>query len=110
MDDLAGLARVAIAQGQTRQAREQVNEILAWLDTNGASGIEYPLQVYLTCYQVLRATTDGDPAAMERAQAILTTAYNTLMEQTDRVRDPALRQSFLEGIQANREIVVAWKG
>jgi predicted ATPase/class 3 adenylate cyclase len=109
MDDLAGLARVALAQGQLGRAQELVREILAWVDANGTGGIEYPLQVYLTCYQVLRASADGDLSAMDRAREILSTAHTLLQEQAARVRDPGLRRSFLEGVPANRDILAAWQ-
>jgi hypothetical protein len=63
MDDLAGLARVAVAQGQRGRALELVNEIVTWLEANGSGGIDDPLQAYLTCYRILRSTADGDAPA-----------------------------------------------
>ena len=109
MDDLAGLARVAMAQGQRGRALALIKEILSWVEANGSGGIEYPLQVYLTCYRVLLSTAEGDASAMERARAILSTARADLVAQADRVRDSALRRSFLEGVAANREIVAEWE-
>jgi tetratricopeptide (TPR) repeat protein len=38
MDDLAGLARVALAQGDSKRARGRVEEILAWIEDNGSEG------------------------------------------------------------------------
>lgn len=101
VDDLAGLARVAMAQGQRGRALEFAKEIAAWLEANGSGGIDDPLLAHLTCYRVLRSTTDGDVSAMERA--LLTTAH------ADRVHDSALRRSFLEGVAANREILAEWE-
>ena len=46
---------------------------------------------------------------MGRARAILSTAHADLLAQADRVRDPALRRSFLEGVAANREILAEWE-
>ena len=109
VDDLAGLARVAVAQGQRGRALELVNEIVTWLEANGSGGIDDPLQAYLTCYRILRSTADGDAPAMGRARAILSTAHADLLKQADRVRDPALRRSFLEGVAANREILAEWE-
>ncbi|MBF8284803.1 MAG: putative Adenylate/guanylate cyclase with TPR repeat, partial [Anaerolineales bacterium] len=86
-----------------------VQGIMAWVEANGLGGIEYPLQVYLTCYRVLHSTTDGDASVMGRARAILSTAHADLLEQADRVRDSALRRSFLEGVAANREILAEWE-
>jgi tetratricopeptide (TPR) repeat protein len=109
IDDLAGLARISLAQGDAAQALGQVEEILAWMEANGPEGIEYPLQVYLTCYRVLRAEARGDTAAIERAHAILSTAHATLLEQAAHISDRALRRKFVENVKANREIVALWE-
>ena len=42
MDDLAGLARVAHRSGALQQAVAIVQDILAWMEANGADQIEYP--------------------------------------------------------------------
>ena len=69
-------------------------------------GIEYPLQVYLTCVQVLQ--TRSDAPAQKQAAEILQTAHTTLMEQAGGISDLALRHSFLQNVAANREIQRAW--
>jgi len=109
IDDLAGLARAALAQSDSEQALEHVEEILAWIETNGSEGIEYPLQVYLTCYHILSATGQEDASTVERAHAILSRAYTTLLDQAASISDSTLRRRFLENVKANREIMAAWK-
>ncbi len=109
MDDLAGQARVALARGDASHARQSVEEILTWIEANGSAGIEYPLQVYLTCHHVLRATANGDPSVLQRAGAILSKAHSGLMEQAAGISDPALRRTLLENVRANREIMAAWE-
>jgi tetratricopeptide (TPR) repeat protein len=109
MDDLAGLARVALAQGDVEEAAGRVEEILAWIEDNGSEGIEYPLQVYLTCHCVLRARGEDDPAAVERAYSVLSTARADLMERAANISDEGLRQKFLENVRTNREILSAWE-
>jgi class 3 adenylate cyclase/predicted ATPase len=104
IDDLAGLARVRLAQNDLEQAFEQVEEILAWIEANGTEGIEYPLQVYLTCYHVLSAT-----AHTKRARAILSTAHTALLEQANNISDRDLWHKFLENVKAHREIMAAWE-
>jgi len=108
IDDLAGLARVALAQNNPARALEHVEEILAWIDTNSSQGIEYPVRVYLTCYRILRATAHGDTSAIDRARAVLSKAHTTLLEQAANISDNALRRKFLENVQANRETMTAW--
>jgi len=110
IDDLAGLARVAMARGDSKQALEHVKEILAWIEANGLEGIEYPLQVYLTCYQILSATAQGDPTAIERAHSVLSDACTTLLDQAAKISDSTLRRTFLEDVAVNREIMAAWEG
>ncbi len=108
IDDLAGLARVAMAQDDSQQALEHVREIMAWIETHGSEGIEYPLQVYMTCYRVLSATR-GNVSATERCRAILSRARTALLEQAGEIGDPTLRHKFLENVKANREIMAAWQ-
>jgi predicted ATPase/class 3 adenylate cyclase len=109
MDNLAGLARLALAGGEPAQATQTVSEILEWIEANDTAGIEYPLQVYFTCYQVLITTANGDAATLERANAILATAHRELMEQANGIGDAALRQSFLENIKTHRDLRAAWE-
>jgi len=109
IDDLAGLARVALAEGSAERALEQVEEILAWIEENGSEGIEYPLQVYHTCYCVLRATAEGDAAAMARADALLSGTHAALMARAADISDEALRRKFLANVRTNREILAAWE-
>ncbi len=103
MDNLAGLAQVALAQDNLTTALKQVEEILAWTEAHGIAGIEYPLQVYFTCYQVL--TTGGNGTA----QTILARAYTLLQERAANITDPTLQHGFLENITTHHKIVTLWQ-
>ena len=109
IDDIAGLARVTLAQGNKRRAAAYVAEILHWIETNGPAGIEYPLQVELTCYTVLRATAQDDAAKLAQAHAILARAHAALMKRAADIGDEDLRRKFLEDVAAHREIVAVWQ-
>jgi predicted ATPase/class 3 adenylate cyclase len=109
IDDLAGLAHVAMAHGDVERALGHVEEILAWIEANGPEGIEYPLQVYLTGYRVLSAAAREDTSAVERAHSILSKAHASLLAQAASIGDHALRRKFMENVRANREIVAAWE-
>ena len=100
MEPLAGLACVALAQGDLPQARRHVAEILEHLETGTLDGTDEPCQVYLTCYRVLRAAREDS-----LAQAILSKAHSLLQEWAARISDEGLRRSFLENVAAHREIV-----
>lgn len=97
-EPLAGLARLALAQGDLAQAQGRVGEILAHLESGTVCGTDEPLQVYLTCYRVLRAARDP------RASEILATAYQLLQKRAATIEENALRRSFLENVAAHREI------
>jgi len=99
VETLAGLARVALAEGSTDQALAQVKEILKNLPTTSLEGTEEPLRIYLTCYQVLHAA--GDP----RNKEILRTAHGMLQERAGRITDEEARRSFMQRVAVHREVV-----
>jgi predicted ATPase/DNA-binding SARP family transcriptional activator/Tfp pilus assembly protein PilF len=98
METLAGLAHIALTQGDLLQAQAHVAEILAYLEANTLDGTDEPFWVYLVCYRVLRAVQDP------RAQVILSTACRLLQERAARI-GKTLRRSFLENVAAHRELV-----
>jgi Tfp pilus assembly protein PilF len=109
-EPLAGLARVALAQGDLAGAKTCVDEILSHLEKgtpgSGAGhpldGTDEPLRILLTCYQVLRAFGNS------RADEVLAEAYRLLQERAAKIDDKALRRSYLENVRANREILREW--
>ncbi|MEI2612765.1 MAG: protein kinase [Candidatus Promineifilaceae bacterium] len=103
-EPLAGLARVALAQGQAAAAMTPVTEILAHLEQNSLAGTDEPYRVYLTCYQVLRANQDP------RATTLLQTGYHLLREQADRMIDITRRYTLLYNVPAHRELVALAEG
>jgi tetratricopeptide (TPR) repeat protein len=105
MRDLAGLARIALAQGRLADAVERVQEILSWISVHGIAGIDYPLVVYLTVYRVL-----AQAGETEQAGEILDEAYALLMERAARLDDEDLRSSFLENVAEHREILAVYRG
>ncbi len=103
MESLAGLARVALAQGDTDEALKHVEAILAHLETKTLHGTIDPFLVYWTCYQVLLAVDDA------RARSILMRAYHELQERARRIEEEELRHSFLTNVEAHRNIVDAYE-
>ena len=103
LDPVAGLARVALARGDSAAALEQVEQILAHIAAGGRfDGTEEPLRLPLTCYQVLKAAGDA------RADEVLVQAHAELMKQADRLVDNQARNSFLRQVPHNRDIMTAW--
>ena len=74
--------------------------MLPGLPREAGEGPEFPQRDYFLCYQVLAAAGQA-----ERARAALQSAYDLFMMRADKITDPVLRQSFLERVPINREIV-----
>jgi predicted ATPase/class 3 adenylate cyclase len=99
MEALAGLARVALAQGDPAQALAHVEDILEHLKTGTLDGTFEPFRIYLTCVRVLEAVDD------ERAGQVRRTAQRLLHERAATIGDEQLRQSFLENVPAHRALI-----
>jgi len=108
MDTLAGLAAAAMARGDLAEARQAVEQIVAWIDANGPEGLELPVQVYLICHDVLRQAAEQDAAAAEAAQLILEAGHDLLRQRASRINDPTLRRQFLEQVPFNARLQSAW--
>lgn len=97
LEPLAGLARIAFAQGNLTEAKAYVDEIVPHLSYETYAGIVELIRVYLTCYQILSAVQD------ERAAQVLTMGHTILYERADKIEEPALRDSYLQ-IAAHAEL------
>jgi len=102
MESLAALARVHLEQGDLAAARQVMQEVFAFVQANSLRGENQPLQIWLTCYQVLAADHDA------RAEEMLRTAFDQLRARAARIADPATRRAFLENTPWHREIIQAW--
>jgi tetratricopeptide (TPR) repeat protein len=102
LENLAGLAQIALAQGKTSTALNKVEQILAWLNENDPAAVSLLLSIMWVCYRVLEANQDP------RAINLLQTAYNELQRRAEAITETALRRSFLEDVVAHREILRAW--
>jgi tetratricopeptide (TPR) repeat protein len=96
----AGLARVALARGDVPAALAQVESVLTYADAVPALNRTFaPIDVYLTCIEVLRAAEDT------RAGEVLQTAHHLLQTWADHLDDPDRRRSFLENVPAHRDLL-----
>lgn len=99
----AGLARVALAQGDTATALQVLQAALRHLAEGGTfKGTESPYLIRLSCYQVLARAGDS------RAVALLESVHAELQTAAAALADAAVRQSFLNNIPEHRAIVAAW--
>jgi tetratricopeptide (TPR) repeat protein len=103
IDDLAGLALAALAQGESAEAGRLAGECLTWLEAHGLGGMESPAQVYLACF---RALQDSDPPQAARA---LDQGYQHLTQLAAAIADPELSRAVLEDVPIHRELITAWQ-
>ncbi len=86
----AGLAAIALAQGDLALALEQVEAILPVLAANQRVGVDEPLYTCWVCQRVLAA--NGDP----RAEALFEQATALLQHNAAHIDDDAIRRLFME--------------
>ena len=106
-DASAGLARVALADGDPAAAVAAMKPLLDHIAAGGTlDGTEYPRLIELSCHQALARAEDP------RAADWLARAHSALMTQADTISrsttDATLRRGFLQNIPHHREIVAAW--
>ncbi|MCA9975812.1 MAG: tetratricopeptide repeat protein, partial [Anaerolineales bacterium] len=102
IEPLAGLARIALATGNTHQAYAYGKEMRQILKENPSlNGTEEPIRIYLTCYHCLLAGQDV------RAGQVLQTGYE-LLQQRAALYDDAQRITFLD-ISDHREMIQTWQ-
>ncbi len=106
-DACAGLARVALADGNATAAVAALQPLLDHIAAGGTlDGTEFPRLIELSCHQALARAQDP------RAADWLARAHDALTAQADAIsrstNDATLRQGFLQNIPHHREIVAAW--
>jgi tetratricopeptide (TPR) repeat protein len=97
----AGLAQLALAQGERAWAQTLVETLLPQLAEHPRARVHTPFYAYLVCYRVLEANHD------RRSITVLQTAQQRLQECARTIADDALRRSFLENVAAHRAILEA---
>ena len=101
---LSGLSRALFAQGELDAAREYVEKVIDFIDSDkNLSGSWEPLRVYWTCYQILRATKDP------RKDDFLKRAVNNLQVRAGKIPDAATRERYLTNVPWHRKIMTEWK-
>ena len=105
LEPAAGLAWLALTQRDLPAALSQTETILQYLQkpTLELNVMEYPLWVFLTCYNVLSAHQD------ERAATILNKAYEIIQKRAMNITDEHLRATYLENVPANQAIIKAYR-
>ena len=99
IDTRAGLIRIALAQEDKEQAVRGAEKVLTFLEMDSIEGVLSPLGTYLACIQALLAANDP------RADTVLAEARRLLAETAVMIETPALRNSYLQNVPANRALL-----
>jgi tetratricopeptide (TPR) repeat protein len=102
IEALAGLARVALAQGYVADARDLIDRVLEHLGAHGPARLDEPLRLYWSIYQVLHVAREEDDA-----REILRAAYHLLERQAAGLNEQRQAQ-FTDTVAVNRAIREAW--
>jgi predicted ATPase/class 3 adenylate cyclase len=103
-EPLSGLARTYLGLNNPVAAMQSIEKILVLLASGRTlDGTDEPTRIYLNCYLVLEANRD------ERAKPLIIAAHDLLIARAANIPEPAARQSFLENIPHNREIISIWE-
>jgi predicted ATPase/class 3 adenylate cyclase len=104
VEQLAGLARVVLAQGRRDEALAYARRCIAHLEQEGIVGIEFPFLLYQTCHDCLNAAGEH-----KQARELVEIAVGLLHGRVGALRDEALRQSMLH-IPTNQRLIELWEG
>jgi tetratricopeptide (TPR) repeat protein len=101
--NLAILGQIAARKKLFNQALDFVTQAYTILNECQGEGPEFPQLDYFICFQVFSATEQQPQAA-----AALRLAYDLVMARADKISESSLRQSFLENVVINRQIVATY--
>jgi class 3 adenylate cyclase/tetratricopeptide (TPR) repeat protein len=99
VDALAGIARCALAQGDSQAALQSADQVWTFLQDKGCQSLEFPIWAYLTCAQIYQALGER-----EKWQAAVQQGNQELHLRAAKISDAAWRQSFLENVAEHHAI------
>jgi len=95
----AGLARVALLQGDLELAQAHIQPVITYLQAgNSAMGTSRPFYIYLVCIELLTASDDP------YAATLLQQAHNELTCFAENISDELRRHAYLENVPDHRQI------
>lgn len=103
--ELCTLAQAYLQLGDRIRTNQKILEAYTLLEEFGSDGLDYPQREYFTCYRIFEQL--GDP---EIAVAALNKAHQILQSKAADISEPTMRQSFLQNVDFNRQIIAAMAG
>jgi signal transduction histidine kinase/DNA-binding response OmpR family regulator/tetratricopeptide (TPR) repeat protein len=105
---LAWLGTAYLEMGDWTAANDATTEAMALLEGVGQGNVDTPLQdIWWTRYRVVRATPAGVPSEAD-GWSILERACVTLLDNIASVTDAGLRRNYLNKVEVNRAVMLAW--
>ena len=95
-------ARLCLLLGQAEQALAHSTEAIR---ISGGVASEYLSESYLYSHAQVLKTNDQTVAAQDYLQR----AHQRVMQVADQTQDATLRQSWLENVPTNRDIIKNWR-
>lgn len=102
LENLSYRALAHLGMKEVYETRRCMDQVLELLDLIG--GIRFSHKAQFNIWRVLWAT-----GCREQAREHLQLTYEHIMAWAQKIYDPALRDSFLQGDRTNREILKAWQ-
>jgi len=105
IDSMAGLAFAQWKEQDLSSALQSAQVILHSLEEKGTDGVEFPVQVYLICYQIVDALAQRQPQYSQVAQTALDAAYQLVQERAAQIADAEVQRIFLECVPSNATVI-----
>ena len=100
IENTAILGSIALATNDLSLANACAQQSLNFITNHGTQGIEHPVMVYLTCYQIFQANKEYG-----QAKSVLERGRQYLVDQANLIDEPNLRETYLTRVSENRELI-----
>ena len=104
IDTKAGLARCQRKIGQGIKAYQLAQECWEGILQSGPQGIEFPMLVYQSCFEVFR-----DAGELNKADQVLVSGHEELMKRVNNIQEYNWRNTYLTAIPEHLWIDRAWE-
>ena len=101
----AGLARLALKDGDIYEAEKLSLEIVDYLKKEGPHNLELPILVYLSCARVFEQS--GNAQLFKHS---VKKGYQEIRNRFEMINDENWRKTYLDAIPENRELLACYKG
>jgi predicted ATPase len=102
MEPIAGLARLALAQGDLETSLGYADQLWQYLNQHGMNSLV--LEAHLACADVFEAAGN-----LEDAIRVIDSSYRELIDRAYRISNPEWRTAFLENVPENKQMLQYWQ-